>query len=85
MAEEKSDRRPSHRAYVVVGNGENSIWREIGAGWIHADTRGLSVKLDAVPITGSLVLRERRADDEDGPEREEPPRAADRRDGPRMG
>ncbi len=85
MAEEKNDKRPTHRAYVVVGNGDNSIWREIGAGWAHADSRGLNVKLDAVPITGSLVLRERRPEEDGGPEREDPPRAAERRDGPRMG
>lgn len=84
MADEKADKRPTHRAYVVIGSGEASIWREIGVGWKHSDARGINIKLDAVPVDGSLVLRERK-DDEPAPERETRPRAKDRRDGPRMG
>ena len=50
-------KRPSHRAYVVVGEGEASNWREIGAAWAHADGKGFTVALDAAPMSGSLVLR----------------------------
>ena len=90
MADEKSDKsdktdkRPTHRAYLVIGSGEVSRWTPIGAAWRHADGRGLNVKLDALPVDGSVVLREPQ-DGDPNPEREDPPRARDRRDGPRMG
>jgi len=32
-------------------------WREIGAGFIHKDGKGVDVVLDAVPVGGRIVLR----------------------------
>jgi len=82
---DKSDKRPTYGAYLVIGNGEASRWTPIGAAWPNADGRGLNVKLDAIPVDGSVALREPREEDEVVPEREDRPRAKERRDGPRMG
>lgn len=54
---EKSDRRPSHRLYQVVGDGEASTWIPIGAAWPHKDEQGFNVVCDAVPLSGRMVLR----------------------------
>jgi len=50
--------QPTHRAYVVRGNGENSRWTRIGAAWAHRDGKGFSADLDAAPVSGRLVFRE---------------------------
>jgi uncharacterized protein (DUF736 family) len=51
-------RAPTHRVYVVKGEGENSIWTRIGAAWANRDGKGFSVQLDAAPFQGRVVLRE---------------------------
>ena len=59
--------RPHFIAYVAVQatNGGKTRWREIGAAWWNrgaaglsetAKDRGLTVWLDAVPVSGKLVL-----------------------------
>lgn len=53
-----SNRQPTHRVYVVRGNGENSNWTRIGAAWANRDGKGFSVQLDAAPLQGRVVLRE---------------------------
>jgi hypothetical protein len=50
--------QPTHRVYVVRGNGENSRWTRIGAAWAHRDGKGFSADLDAAPVSGRVVLRE---------------------------
>jgi len=52
------NRQPTHRVYVVRGNGENSNWTRIGAAWANRDGKGFSVQLDAAPLQGRVVLRE---------------------------
>ncbi|MEA3014301.1 MAG: hypothetical protein QOD42_2846 [Sphingomonadales bacterium] len=51
-------RAPTHRVYVVKGEGEKSIWTRIGAAWANRDGKGFSVQLDAAPIHGRVVIRE---------------------------
>ena len=33
-------------------------WTEIGAAWLHKDGKGFSIKLQALPVDGRIVLRE---------------------------
>lgn len=54
---------PTHIAYVVHKTGETSAWDRIGAAWANADGKGFTLRLSAVPLTGEIVLRERKAED----------------------
>ena len=54
-------RQPTHRLYIVTGEGENAIWRPIGAGWSHGDGKGFNLACDAMPLQGRLVMREVKA------------------------
>lgn len=50
-------RKPSHRLYRVVGDGQAAIWTPIGAAWPNKDGLGFSLSCDAVPLQGRMVLR----------------------------
>lgn len=50
-------RKPTHRLYRVVGNGEAANWTPIGAAWLHRDGNGFNITCDAVPLQGRIVLR----------------------------
>jgi hypothetical protein len=51
--------RPTHRIYAVTKNGNQKIWRSIGALWPHGDGKGFSHKLDCLPLNGAeIVIRE---------------------------
>lgn len=52
------DRGPTHRLYLVKGEGKATSWIEIGAAWTNTDGKGFSLSLDAIPVTGRLVMRE---------------------------
>lgn len=56
-------KKPSHEAFVVTGEGENAFWTKIGAVWPHDDGKGYNIDLVAVPVTGKLVVRERKERD----------------------
>ena len=58
MTKSKQNRAPTHRLYVVKGEGEQTRWTEVGAAWPNRDGHGFSIMLDAVPLGGRLVLRE---------------------------
>jgi hypothetical protein len=56
--ETKPAKQPSHAAYQVRDReGQKGIWTRIGAAWPHADGKGFSVQLDAVPLDGRISLR----------------------------
>ncbi len=57
MTEQQTDNRPSMIAWQVTGAGEASRWTRIGAAWPHRDGRGYGLVLDAVPLTGRVVIR----------------------------
>lgn len=61
-------RRPTHRLYRVLGDGEGAIWTPIGAAWPNRDGLGFNLACDAVPLTGRIVLRviQPRAANEEG-------------------
>jgi hypothetical protein len=58
--------KPTYRIFAVSkrGEGKKSHWLEVGAAWSHRDGRGLSLKLDFMPLNGAeLVLRVPEADE----------------------
>jgi hypothetical protein len=56
-------KRPTHEAFVVTGEGESAFWTKLGAVWPHDDGKGFNVELIALPMTGKLVIRERKEPD----------------------
>lgn len=50
-------RKPTHRIYRVVGDGDAANWTELGAAWVHKDGKGFSLSCDAIPLTGRIVMR----------------------------
>lgn len=46
--------KPTHEAYVVVGEGERARWTKIGVGFFKND--GMTILSDVLP-TGRLVVR----------------------------
>lgn len=50
-------RAPTHRLYLVRGEGEAARWTEIGAAWPNRDGNGFSLSLDAIPTAGRIVMR----------------------------
>lgn len=51
---------PTHTAWTVREGKEGSkgFWIEIGAAWTNRD-ESLSIKLDALPVNGQIVVRKR--------------------------
>lgn len=56
--ETKEKKAPTHGVYVVQGDGENTRWIKIGAAWPNKDGKGMSLSLDALPLTNKVVVRE---------------------------
>ena len=50
-------RKPTHRLFRVVGDGENSTWTPIGAAWPNKDGQGFSINCEAMPLSGRIVMR----------------------------
>ena len=50
-------RKPTHRLYRVVGDGENASWTPIGAAGPNKDGMGFSLTCDAVPLQGRNMMR----------------------------
>ena len=50
-------RKPTHRLYRVLGDGDQAIWTPIGAAWPNKDGMGFNLSCDAIPLQGRLVLR----------------------------
>ena len=49
---------PGFSAYVVrEREGDKPFWTRIGSGWENADGKGISIRLDALPCNGEIVLR----------------------------
>jgi hypothetical protein len=53
--------KPTHLAYSVrdyeKDGKKDSTWSRIGVVWPHKDGKGFDVNLDALPVTGRVVLR----------------------------
>lgn len=52
-----TDRKPTHRIYLVTGTGKSAFWTPIGAAWPNRDGAGYSIACDAIPIQGRIVMR----------------------------
>jgi hypothetical protein len=52
--ETKMSTKPTHEAYVVVGDGEKARWTKIGVGFARNDA--MTILSDVLP-TGKLVVR----------------------------
>ncbi len=50
-------KKPTHRLYQVIGEGDKAVWKPIGAAWSHRDGNGCSFTIDAMPLQGRLVMR----------------------------
>ena len=50
-------RKPTHRLYIVTGDGENAKWLPVGAAWPHEDGNGYGLAIEALPLQGRIVLR----------------------------
>lgn len=55
--EESTSRKPTHRLYQVIGDGDAANWKPLGAAWAHKDGKGFSITCDAMPLRGRMVLR----------------------------
>ena len=52
-------KKPDFVAYVVRDRDDKKAnWREIGVAFKHKDGKGFDLLLDAVPVSGRVVLRE---------------------------
>ena len=58
------NQKPTHKVFVVEGEGDDAFWTRIGSAWPHKDGKGLNVVLSALPLNGRLVLREFGEDDD---------------------
>lgn len=53
-----ADHQPMYRAYTIVEREKDvPFWLNIGVAFIHKDTKGFNVILQALPLNGKLVLR----------------------------
>ncbi len=49
--------KPTHRIYLVTGEGTSAFWTPIGAAWPNRDGAGYSLSCDAIPLQGRIVMR----------------------------
>jgi len=63
---------PTHSAFTVRdrGEGRKAFWARIGSAWVNRDG-SFNLQLDALPIDGKIVLRPRKANENDGAEEAE--------------
>ena len=52
-------------AYTVTERGERTFWTKIGVAFTNRDG-SINVKLDAVPVSGTLCLRAAKSEDKSG-------------------
>ncbi len=50
-------RKPTHRLYLVAGDGDAANWIQIGAAWPNKDGKGFNLACDAMPLSGRIVMR----------------------------
>lgn len=53
-----ASKSPDFIAWTVTTKGEATFWNRMGAAWRHKDGKGLSLKLETLPMDGRIVLRE---------------------------
>ncbi|MEL6734609.1 MAG: hypothetical protein AAFO98_01840 [Pseudomonadota bacterium] len=57
--------KPSHFVYHVSRkeSDEKGHWTRVGAAWAHQDGDGFTLRLEAMPLSGELVIRTPRSDE----------------------
>ena len=56
--EQTASKAPSHVAYQVRDReGGKGFWTRIGSAWPHADGKGFSIQIEALPLDGRITLR----------------------------
>jgi hypothetical protein len=65
MTKIETSKRPTHYLYAVTkrGDSDKGNWTRIGAAWPNSDGKGFNFKLDLIPLTGDIVMREPKDDD----------------------
>lgn len=60
--ENEGTRRPTHIVWHVIGEADDANWVRLGAGWLNRDGKGISLRIEAVPVAGftggRTVIRE---------------------------
>jgi len=56
---------PTHTCFTVRdrGEGKKAFWARIGSAWTNRDG-SFTIRLDALPIDGEIVVRTRKQDEE---------------------
>lgn len=57
MSDQSNPSRPTHRLFTVSGEGDTARWTEIGAAWSNKDAKGFTLQLEALPVSGRIVMR----------------------------
>lgn len=57
MTEHTTPAKPTHRIFVVTGEGKKAKWTEIAAAWPHGDGKGFAINASAIPLQGRIVMR----------------------------
>jgi hypothetical protein len=75
------ERKEMKAVYAITERGGKSYWTRIGIGFVNRD-QSITVKLDAVPVSGSIQIREWDSPREyaDKKPQDAPPPSAARRD-----
>ena len=56
-----TQQQPAFNAYSVIKReGQEDFWMSLGAAFPHADNKGFNIVLQAMPLDGKIVLRERK-------------------------
>ena len=63
---EVSDNRPPFIVYAVEGDDDRSFWTRVGVAWPLQKRPGFSASLNAIPLSGRLVILERRDEPAEG-------------------
>ncbi|MDR3471243.1 MAG: hypothetical protein P4M09_06095 [Devosia sp.] len=68
MATKDTSKRPTHYLYAVTkrSDSDKGNWTRIGAAWPNGDGKGFNIKLDLIPLTGDIVMREPKEDAGEG-------------------
>jgi len=52
--------QPTYTIYQVIEREKDlKIWTRIGVAWMHQDGEGFNLVFDALPLTGSVVVRKK--------------------------
>jgi hypothetical protein len=61
MTDSNNSKRPPYAAYVVrnyeKAGKEESDWMRVGVAWEHKSGNGFDIWLEALPVSGRIVLR----------------------------